>query len=523
MKKLKGSIALITALSMSLPLLGLTSCSDLPRRPSEEEEEEEETSEDTEETTDAEVSEPSEVSETTLETTETSTSEPSQTAAAAQDGEVRYLDDVLYEYSGDYVNIAEEYLNVTDEETGDEIYYTALRLSPDSMASYPALKAAIDDLNEDLYLTAKSQVSDGQAYCYGEFHMRRSDEHFLSFVLSPGSDGEFVTRNWFTDSGEEVKLEDIFVDPDEVLSAYGIPGESGFVVEPCGVTFLVADDEGYDYETVLYKGNEDLFTDRFVPMEDDWIMDLSDINDEDYIIDIGNDGTPDEINLVAEFDQYDMIEDIEVEVNGSETEPDEDYVYGYGISARLVAHDSSYYMFVELISDNDYVVTYLFEIKADSAVYMGEYFEALTGLPVETSNDYIGDWAPLPYKISSCYPSDPNQMFFYERVHMLSTYDLINPAYFGPDGSFNVDESGFGYASGCHVLTALQEVDGVAQNVPEGAEVMIVGANKNNGQIALWDLETGDIYYVEFDNSDWPYTVAGSSEEDAFSGMMYAG
>ena len=549
MKRFRPMISLIVILAMCFSFVSLTSCSVIDdlmggnkkssrdKDDDEDEDEDEDEEEEEEETEETEAS----VSETATETSSgrgfPDTTEPSETAEPVTPSFA----------GGDNLQVACSYQYIYDDSPYSAGYYL-LELTEDSKAAYPALDQSLSSFNDQAQTDAETIVQSKSLF--RDFYMKRADSVFFSGVQTEKNDyyseSTLCGINFNVQTGEQVLIGDIIADEAsfcQTMTDRGCPissfadfdsGDVSFFIENEGITVIAPD--GSYYKT-LYTGNEYLFTDAFVPGGDDYYCQYGELFEDNDVVsiytDMGGDGLLDSLEITYESDEYGNTTAVDINVNGNTASITD--IYGYGGYVDLLSVDGGYYLFVLVNSDNDYNITYVFDISSDSPVLLNEFQGKVTGGPIELVNTYMSQYYPSDTVIEECLPTDPHGLYICQRTHLFSSYNVLYPAEFITDaedddlnGIFDLNGS-FGYATGGLELTTLMDVDtisypdGQAATIPSGTQLRIVLAYGNSMTAIVEDTATGTQYYLANDNADYPRTINGIDEEDVLSGLMYAG
>lgn len=548
MKRFRSMISLMVILAMCFSFVSFTSCSAIEdlmgggRRNSrdkdddEDEDEDEEEEEETEET-ESSVTETSETGRSPVET------EPSETREPV----------IPVSSSTGNPQVGMEYAYKWDEDTPYSASYYLFSLTEDSKAAYPALDQAFTAFNEQNASNAETTIQSKSLY--SRFYMKRADSLFFSGIQTESSDyfssPSFYGINFNVQTGEILEFSDIIADEAafcDLMTGRGYPASSfadledagtSFVITNEGITVISPDDDGPDYDcyNLLYNGNEYLFTDAFVPNYGDYICQYGELFDNKdsatIYTDLWADGLLDSLTVNYESDEYGNTTGIYVDIDGNTASVTD--IYGYGGYINFLSLEGGYYIFAVLYSDNDYSVTYVFDIGSDSPSLVNEIMGSVTGGPVEVENYYMSDYFPAETVIEACIPTDPHGLYICQRTHLFSSYNVLYPAEFITDaedddlnGIFDINGS-FGYATGGQILTTLMDVDtisypdGQSATIPSGTDLKIVLAYGYSNTAIVEDIESGQQYYLTYDNNDYPRTINGVNEEDVLSGIMYAG
>ena len=404
----------------------------------------------------------------------------------------------------------------SDEEMyGDSGFLEVLGTNTSQVTAeeYPELKASLDSLEREEYDTA----------C-----IRRADSKVFSF-LNIGSSG-LASYNFDSATGERLMLEDVFSDTDSLCEMLGVPYEAAltgsscaFVIEPSGVTFVFQrDSNDYEYQTVLYKGNEDIFA------ADD-IFDMTTYAIEfreywgstfEYTVDIGNDGEADTISCTVDWE-----EGLAVSVNGNENNVIDDMAGYYTVHPKFICVDGDCYLMCFLMSDGGWGRTYILELEGDSVSSIGSTLGEIGGAPIEIPN--TNEAFPFESFMHSCVLTDPTHMYVCRITNLFGTYYTYYPISLD---SFPDTEREFGIGCGWRMLTSLCDIEaedletGASVILPEGTELRIALVDEPAGTVVLQDISDGTCYVITVDDPEvWNRTVNGVDEYSLFSGIYYSG
>ncbi|MBR6484033.1 MAG: hypothetical protein IKT14_03345, partial [Clostridiales bacterium] len=415
MKKFRSLISLLVVIAMCFSFISFTSCSAIEdllggdRRSSRDKDDDEDEDEDEDE-------------EEETEETETSVSETSETGRHPAETETSETDIPSVPVSSSEGNpqVGLNYLFYSTDELIYSASYYNLVLTDDSKAAYPALDQAIEDFNDQAESDAVSAVSSNSLF--RRFYMKRADSLFLSGIQTESHDyydePSFYGINFNVRTGEMLEFSDIIADEAafcDLMTGRGYPASSfadleasgtSFVITNEGITVISPDDDGdgYDCYNLLYSGNEYLFTDAYVPNYEDYICQYGELfeNNDTVTIytDLGADGLLDSLNVTYESDEYGNTTGIYIDVDGNTASVTD--IYGYGGYVNLLSLEGGYYLFAVLYSDNDYSVTYVFDIGSDVPSFVNEIMGTITGGPVEVENYFMSDYFPAETVIEAC-------------------------------------------------------------------------------------------------------------------------
>lgn len=558
MKDLRKRLALLLAVTMTLSVVPLTSCDALTGGSSghhrhdedddeDEEEDETEDAEDTEETTESEETE----SDPSEDETEPSDKEPLTTESCVSEPVIpadpgnRIFDDIMPVTSTDYLNIYMQWESVsgTDRTYSHDVF----DLEHSTAEAYPQLAAALDSYNAERSDYDYSDWYSEPGYYCRRLTLRRADSTFLSGVDRLSADIDMTVSakgfNFLSSTGETVTLSDIASDPAAMIAAAGCAETSeaalevqgiSFVIEPYGITFIIPNnaDVGYIYRTVLYRGNEDLFTDLFVP-SDDFYMTLSDIDGTDYTVDIGDDGVPDLISVIPHEDEYNpgITGYLTISVNGNAIDFGDDYFDGFGTNYDIYKRDGNYYLVVEEDTPSDAVETYIFLLTSSGASFIDSFTGDLTGVPAEFDNNMISEWSPSLTVTGDCEPVSPDRLYRGERTWLLGTYKTLYTVAYDDRGFPDIDYTQLGFIQGCPQVTALIDVDAVVYEIyadgtiSAGNSLRLVLKDPGVATVVLYEEESDRLYFITENVEEYPHIVYGPDlpEDEVFGDIMYAG
>ena len=199
------------------------------------------------------------------------------------------------------------------------------------------------------------------------------------------------------------------------------------------------------------------------------------------------------------------------------------------MTPSLVHIGEKTFLYIDVTTDNDYRTTYAISLSAAGAELIQQYNGYLTGQVPDA--DYDAEWASY-WSVAF---TSPDNLYLGDRMQLLSTYDGIAKAYIDENGKLVVEDYYYAniYAdygqiktkdtiSGCSKIdreTLQQTAKDVA--IPSGTGLIIFGTN-NKDFVDLID-DSGTIYRVHVDYSDWPQKVNNRDIEELFDGLMFAG
>lgn len=450
-----------------------------------------------------------------------------------------------------------------------EFKYPELCLSEEDESWYPALAAALDELNKEEvsaldttfneYLNdAKEMAAENPEYfmtfsderCYW---VQRSDEAALSAVetLSAYTGGVhgwsgYKSVNLDPLSGKTLMFSDVVNDEEEfrALMKEALDekypdmdwsmgqdhldngslenGDFVWTVGNNGVTVWFSHYEissyaaGLQNVTIPFEEHEDLFNPKFTDARDNYafgfpIWDTASIDADD-------DGIMDEVSYYGGYagEEYFGYNSLNVVMNGETTTFD---TWCYDVEGSFVVSDGRTYLYLWSTTDNDYELLDVFDLTSGHAVHVsengfGRHFAS------GASED---DW--LTYQFT-----DPSDFILDVRTDMLSTISASRHYRTSADGS--PEPVGEFFEFGWPLTITVKqdfETSFVDENgadlgtgtVPAGTELTLIRTDDENWTDArLSDGRIARIYVIQ---DTWPRTVDGKAIDDLFDGLLFAG
>ena len=460
-------------------------------------------------------------------------------------------------YENEYTE--EDYTTLLDFE------YAAAFLTDEEAAKYPDLSKSLEEYNsmrKDKIMSdfeawrpeALVMYEDMPEYFNGFFEkydllLARADSRVLSFfepvsMYTGGAHGSYGREGWNYDtaSGKLLTLSDISPDPAKLLKRVrdlvkekypdlSFMDDNFFTVEHEADYSYVLTNEGLDFYIgpymlasyaegaqnvfVPYKGNEDLFNEKYTIAPECYTQALP-LN-ENVLLDLDNDGDMETVNIYPEQDEYYNYRQIHVYID------EQDYpveCYCFGITPLFVHGRDGNYLYVEQTLENDYRKLYLYSIGADGVEEITDLecgFMSVIGV----SDGY------------SCREmiTDPDSFQLESRTDALSTSSISRKYHIGEGGIPVPDEEMWTIKTG-RELTVLKEfsVDIIDEdgNVLEEGVTIAPGEKvttfRTDDQEKI-DVRTSDgrIARIKIDLTSWPMKIEGTDANEIFDGMMYAG
>ena len=548
----------MTVLMALMLVFSIAACDSLPfssnnqkKRSTRSKNDDDDDDDDEDETT--ETSETSDETEPT-ETEPTETVEPTPEPTKPPIGDkVEYIDfDIknYYEYMSEYPE---------DGYYGASYNIDCISISPDN--GYVQLQENIEDymnqrltsyqkLYEQNIDAVEHDAADGNYYYITEeslIKMFRADSLVLSFEYQyyyyyGGAHGQYglYGLNYNPITGEMITFSDITADTDKMYDTvidalanspyadyldedyedtvydyfydYGL--DNNFAITYDGIHLFFNPYELAPFAAGLievyipYEGNEDCFeydywttapSNRFIPFTLDY--DNTDLYGASYKLDydFDFDGTVDEMAVF--FNEEDGAAELKFSMNGEVSTFDD--FYGYDLAAFLVIKDGKSYIMLNVLSDNDYRVSYVCRIQDNKITEyfvndgVASYFVNPDRFIVKTRLYCIGT------NSAYCYAGIEDDLVFHVDPKY---YTLTNDKYFDTV----VDISGTNFMTGEAVV------------IPAGSKIRYDGTDYET--YALFETEDGDYIRIDIETG-YPEKLNGIDVEDCFEEgqVIYAG
>ncbi len=555
---------------------------------------------DSTEASEAEEKEPSDKTEDKVQTPENSAANESEKAggeggSAAEDKEDKEDKETG---SGAFVPLISH--GFVEREDGRSIlYYSKYDLISLGKAAsdYPELNKKLNERNDEARKKAEGDAdimedearafreeSDNEQpfYTINKVYVRRADREIFSYMSTyedyyggaHGSNGSGGV-NYYTATGEEVKLSDVIADMDllrEVLSdrlkarypdtdwfedlntallSYGEGKEYTFnwVLENQGVTFVFNPYElapyayGQQFITIPYNEVPGLFTGKINNNDGAYVSSFDLYQD---ISAFQSSGREMPIKVDAEYDyenggymgEY-PIKSITVNCDGNTctTDNDSSIAYSYDQDYYLIHNsDGNNYIYADIYQDNDWHSVLVFALGSDGKIRsLGETDGRIND---SSAWNMDGGWYPSVF--------DPERFELTSRADLLSTVGTTRYYHVGPDGKPEPDTVYYTITSDLTikstiVLSAelLGETKDLTVNAPE--------VNERSGEIKKLPAGTGFLLWrtdnesyvdcvvkedgknnvyrliVDYDENDGYRSIDGMNIENCFEELFWAG
>ena len=521
-------------------------------------------SDDEEETEDTEETEETEATEETIEPEITEETEPTETEATPAPTEPIKEDGLFIPYT--IVEDYDYYYNSNEDlDEYYSCYYdiSSIRISKDW--GLPLLADTVNaemenreqyyrEVYENEIAEIERNIQDGSpAYSMSQtskIKMFRADACVLSYVYdnyyySGGAHGSYgySGETYDTLSGEILKIEDIadndklyeatldylaqtyssgetlYEDYEDSVKAYFYDYEAGmnynFVVTYDGLMLFFNPYELAPYAVgmirvyIPYEGHESIFKrDLWTGAPENQIRPFDYFYDYEtgiptYSIcqDIDNDSVIDYIAITSELSDNYGYDAISINING-EGIPVEDF-WGYSVDPYLLYKDGKVYVMILTTTDNDYSLTYLYEIKNCEIVSSSEN----SGRPLSMIN--------------------PDDFQVYSTIQSVGTRSAIQTCKINSKGEIEALDNIYTITGNTELPTV---VDINGKDVNTGKDVTIKSGSvlkfvaTDNETFARFEDEKGNLIDVDFDNT-YPQTLDGKDLVECFEegAIVYAG
>ena len=469
------------------------------------------------------------------------------------------------------IAIRETYLYSYQEdpyETYGSGHISTLTPGPDVTETHPALAETLEALQEKMTADfteefnnyaegireeRKDFPSDKEASLTTDLFLRRADDQVLSFLLNyssyaGGAHGyySYLGYNFDTETGEEIALGDVVVSLEQLTGVLDsrlkelYPDWSGsslaefdykdgnypyiWVMEPQGITVyfnpyeIASYADGVMKVDILFDEEPDLFTDRYGKADGAYSCQLTEWPEEYF--DLDGDGDAERIAVGGEYDENGTRTKLTVEA-GDKSAVRED-VYAYDEKPVLMhTADGSFYLYLELLEDNDYRYIEVFSLDAEEPSWVGT-----------VDAGFARSWDSTTDALLDILPVDPECFVLNERMNVLGTYSGSRHCAVMQGGMPEPLDAFYSVASAAPLTTVrelpVQKLDpdtldptGEADAVPAGETLIFVRTNGED--LADFKRPDGSFVRVQLDSAGWPRTINGEDEASYFEQLFYAG
>lgn len=378
----------------------------------------------------------------------------------------------------------------------------------------------------------------------------RSDGNVVSFYDSyedyqGGAHGNYSYSgsNFDTTTGAKLTINDVVADKDafvkhlkeELKSQYpdieffgldeyfartDVVDNIPFLCRYDGVEFYFEPDELVPYAAGAQKilvsaDHKDILNEEYLDYPKTYISAME--TDTIYNLDLNGDGILEEIGVYS-FAPDDESGAINYTVKVGDKAFNED-AYAYDISPYLVKTGNGIYIYVEERHDNDYRITAVYDINGANNPAKVTEFQGGHASVYRDDNTVTYEW------------TDPEVFMMATRMDVLGTYEGTKNYYVSDTGAPGTTQENY-EVPGQIYLTALKELTltEVDNRFSEEGEATVTSGTKlllymtdGENTAYLMDENTGKVYKVITDKTDWPYTINGIAEDECFDGIQYAG
>ncbi len=274
--------------------------------------------------------------------------------------------------------------------------------------------------------------------------------------------------------------------------------------------------DGMQVVSMGFSQYPELFKEQYLAAGDSWVlpMDLF----ADYWVDVDQDGTPNQINVFTEMDEYATINTWKIQVDSGVTAFE---TYALSTIPYIIKQKGRCYLYLFNTVENDYTFLQVFDLSygvprmlesVNAGLYMLEY-----------------NWEE-GYNIEAAL-TDPDNLLLGSRIDCLSTMSGYRSYYVADNGMPVGRDPWFTLRPETPTLTLLKELEFIIVS-EDGKELskktLEAGSTckifrTDNESFCDFMLESGEIGRVRVELSEWPYQVNGESADTVFDGMMYAG
>ena len=248
-----------------------------------------------------------------------------------------------------------------------------------------------------------------------------------------------------------------------------------------------------------------------------------------YLADINNTG--EYVNVAANYGTYDEFcyESLDIVVtddNGQSTTKSCDAHY-FDFYTYYVKIGYRHYLHIFASSENDFTGNYIYEITGGDIKDCGYYGVC----PARISYEYTEDGDIWMNSETTAAYSDPAKLQLSVRLDALSTYNAWR--------YYSINALGIPESDELYRITA----DYISPKLKKGITAAIADANgKKTGEkvdipagtalhfymtdgesFVIFSLDDGRYIAVDFDSSDWPYTVEGEPMDEVLEDYVFAG
>lgn len=449
---------------------------------------------------------------------------------------------------------------------------------------YPALEESIEKLNDSIEemtekdyknatKMAKSDLKNNPEYFSGPYsvsksiRVTRNDSEVLSlWVMDCGFTGgahgyySSVGHSYSVTTGEELMLDDIIADkkafievienrlddeypnlsnlndPNKVIKKQVKNDQLCWTLTNNGISILfnvyelASYAEGAQSIDIYFDDEPELFTGDYQNLPEAYAVELYS-SDVSYV-DLDGDGVRDEISIMPDYetvDDYSYLKALDFDINGKYTVKN---VEGDNPTITLMhMGDNENYIYVDLTTDNDYHLLYIYEIYNNKLrqVMKGNTDYALGAEVDEDDNNYEDNiYSSIKVPITN-----PHNFRLFRRFHILSTSNGYMDYTVGSNGKPEPLNNLYVLTNDIE-LTLLQDLtlnafdietleEGEEKTFEKGDKIKVVMTDAKD-TIVFEDDD--DNYYsvkAKLDHGNYVSKINDIKIEKLFDGMMFAG
>ncbi len=200
-----------------------------------------------------------------------------------------------------------------------------------------------------------------------------------------------------------------------------------------------------------------------------------------------------------------------------------DFDYNYNMNHiqpyKIVTADGREFVYVNVLTYNDYVESLFFEITGGDIKLLGQ--DTFHSVYLDNTTDYSGEIVP----------TDPDYLYFGHVGDLLGTYSCYGRYKVGSDGLLELLDKDYTIAWCSQEITLAKELSvSIIDN--DGNELSketlpvktrITPVKTDNESYVDCSLDDGRMIRLNYSSSKYPAQIDGQDVDDLFEGLMYAG
>lgn len=428
-----------------------------------------------------------------------------------------------------------------------------------------------EDMRADAQAFAAANPSDWGGYDLhyldeSSITMRRADTKVFSYLSAntlyyggPHDTFIFNGYNYDGQTGELIGAKDFFVDSEKVanlisnklLETYSEEDffdattlendildrinndKLVYVINPTDVKVYINSGDLTPYAvgtlivTLYPEDNIDYYNSAYYEIPDKFITKMG---MDTFMVDVNGDGVREQINIQGDYeDEQYAYSNLGVVVDGESAFAN---VYAYGVDGYLVKQDDKFYVYVTMMSENDYSSILIFDITGGTVNPVGTGENLCVASADYNWDDGDSNGMYTGY-VTRYALTDPTAMMFESNTDYLSTIGGVKEYYIEADGTITPMDYCTDYRFiGNHVFTALTDFAAIEVD-EDGNEIGDVTVNKGEELIyyrtdneTYGDVKTADgkiIRIIRIINDEFWFGIDGKDVDDVLGGVMFAG